>query len=86
MYKEWPFFRAVIDNAAMAEAELLDNAPDLQHLIRVRNPYVDPLSYIQVALLGKLRRGEFTAEDGERAMAAVLVSVNGIAAGLKNTG
>ncbi len=131
MYQEWPFLRALIDNAAMAlakadmaiareyaalvadrrladetfgrieaewrlsremvlavtgQGELLDNAPDLQHFIRVRNPYVDPLSYIQVALLGKLSRGEFTEEDQERAMAAVLVGINGIAAGLKNTG
>lgn len=131
MYEEWPFFRMVIDNAAMAlakadmsiareyaalvvdrrladeifrrvEAEwhlcremvlavtnqeaLLAHEPDLQHALCIRNPYVDPLSSIQTALLGQLRRGEFAVGDQEQAMAAVLVSINGIAAGLKNTG
>jgi phosphoenolpyruvate carboxylase len=82
---EWRLSRKLV-LAVTGQGELLDNAPDLQHFIRVRNPYVDPLSYIQVGLLGKLRRGEFTEEDWEWAMAAVLLSVNGIAAGLKNTG
>jgi len=65
--------------------EILDNASLLQRAIRLRNPYVDPLSYLQVALLRKLRRGELIADE-ERGLAAVLLSIGGIAAGLKNTG
>ncbi|HVB25977.1 MAG TPA: phosphoenolpyruvate carboxylase [Ktedonobacteraceae bacterium] len=79
---------------------LLDNTPVLQRSIRLRNPYVDPLSYYQVALLRRLRAlggplmlddaAEQTANDAERERAqltyAVLLTINGIAAGLRNTG
>ena len=57
----------------------------LRRSIKVRNPYVDPLNYIQVALLQRLTE----TQDGATAQqlrAAVLLSVNGIAAGLQNTG
>jgi phosphoenolpyruvate carboxylase len=65
--------------------KLLDNSRVLQHSIARRNPYVDPLSYIQVELLRRLR----AAPDGDDHAAiedAILLSINGIAAGLKNTG
>ncbi len=79
---------------------LLDNRPVLQRSIRLRNPYVDPLSYFQVALLRRLRTfgdplmldeaAQQTASDQERERArlthAVLLTINGIAAGLRNTG
>ncbi len=64
---------------------LLDNSAVLQHSIARRNPYVDPLSYVQVELLRRLR----AAPDGAEHPAiedAILLSINGIAAGLKNTG
>jgi phosphoenolpyruvate carboxylase len=67
---EWRLCREMV-LAVTGPGDLLDDAPDLQHFIRVRNPYVDPLSYIQVALLGKLRRGKFTEEDREWTMAVV---------------
>ena len=57
----------------------------LRRGIKVRNPYVDPMNYIQVALLHRLR-GEQDPEAAQRLRAAVLLSVNGIAAGLQNTG
>jgi phosphoenolpyruvate carboxylase len=67
------------------QRDLLDDAPWLQRSIRVRNPYIDPMNYIQVALLRRLRAGtEPEAADALRD--AVLLSVNGIAAGLRNTG
>ena len=51
--------------------------------IAVRNPYVDPLSFIQLVLLKRLRAaGEQAGEE----LTAVLESINGIASGLKNTG
>ncbi len=65
------------------QESLLERAPVLQNSIRRRNPYVDPLSFIQLVLLKRLR-----ADDGNREelLTAVLESINGIASGLKNTG
>jgi phosphoenolpyruvate carboxylase len=65
--------------------ELLERAPVLQRSIARRNPYVDPMSYIQVELLERLR----AAPQGPAPPAledAIMVSISGIAAGLKNTG
>ncbi len=66
---------------------LLDGAPVLQRSIGLRNPYVDALSEVQVRLLRRLRALPPDDADG-RAMHLRLVqlSVNGIAAGLQNTG
>jgi phosphoenolpyruvate carboxylase len=66
-------------------AEVLDEQPVLQRAIRQRNPYVDPLSYIQIELLRRLRADPAEAEQ-EALETAVLMAINGIAAGLKNTG
>lgn len=80
--------------------ELLDTNRVLQLSIRRRNPYVDPLSYFQVALLHRLRslggpltldeqtRQTASPEEQERARLtyAVLLTINGISAGLRNTG
>lgn len=65
--------------------ELLDTEPWLQHSIRVRNPYVDPLNYIQVELLKRLRADPEGA-DSEAIRHALLQSVNGIAGGLQTVG
>ena len=76
---------------------LLDNEPWLQRSIQLRNPYVDPLNYIQVALLEKQReaterqkgdaQGAGSGSDVDpRLRQAVLLSINGIAAGLQATG
>jgi phosphoenolpyruvate carboxylase len=62
---------------------LLDNAPVLQRSIQRRNPFVDPLSFVQILLLKRLRAGR---EPREELLTAVLESINGIASGLKNTG
>jgi phosphoenolpyruvate carboxylase len=69
------------------QAELLDHVPVIQESIRLRNPYVDPLSFIQVDLL-RQRRGRAEQEDGEadHLLEDVLLTINGIAAGLRNTG
>ena len=129
MYREWTFFKTLVDNAQLAlrgadmliarvyatlaaepdrravfpqiEAEyrrtesalcrltgqedLLDNAPWLQRSIRVRNPYIDPMNYVQVALLRRLR-GSLGAAAAEEVQGAVRLSVNGVAAGLRGTG
>jgi phosphoenolpyruvate carboxylase len=65
--------------------QILDNTPILQRSIQRRNPYVDPLSYVQVDLLRRLRAAPEGA-DHEELEEAILLSISGIAAGVKNTG
>ncbi len=62
---------------------LLEENGVLRRSIDVRNPYVDPINLIQVELLRRLRTGD---EEDERLREAFLVTVNGIAAGMRNTG
>ncbi len=129
MYREWPFFKMVVDFLQMSsqkadmhiakhyaglvtdealrekffskieseykltiklaleitgQKEILENAFALRHSIRLRNPYIDPISYAQTILLRRIRKAEGDApEDLER---AVFMSINGIAHGLRNTG
>ena len=61
--------------------ELLESNPVIRRSIDVRNPYVDPLNLVQVELLRRLRE-----HDDPRTRAALMVTVNGIAAGMRNTG
>ena len=134
MYREWPFFRTVIDNAQVSlvkadmgiarlyaelvedeqvreqvyghikaafdeteawilrvtvQQELLDNDPVLQQSVRLRNPYIDPLNFIQVSLLSRLRSLPPEAQQGEEGQSLlriIFLTINGIASGLKNTG
>ena len=126
MGRDWPFFRGVLDDVAMALAksdqaiferysrlagaahdglfadiagefartrdallailghdELLQDDPRLRQSIRLRNPYVDPLSLLQVDLLRRWREG---GREDEDLLRALLTTVNGIAAGIQNTG
>ena len=128
MYRQWPFWTTLIDNAQMilakadmtiarlyadlvddqalasrvfdrveaeyrktvdvvcritGQAHLLERVPILEHSIQRRNPYVDPLSFIQLVLLKRLRSGEGPHDE---TLTAVLESINGVASGLKNTG
>ena len=64
---------------------VLDTEPWLQHSIKVRNPYVDPLNYIQVELIKKLRQDP-DGPNAEHIRQCILQSINGIAAGLQNVG
>ncbi|HKP58257.1 MAG TPA: phosphoenolpyruvate carboxylase [Polyangiales bacterium] len=66
---------------AKAQTELLGGDPELQRTIELRNPYVDPLNVLQAELLRRAR-----ATDDPRLWDALLVTVNGIAAGMRNTG
>jgi len=65
---------------------LLDGAPVLQRSIALRNPYVDSLSELQVRLLRRLRAMAPDDPDRGRVRRLVQLSVNGVAAGLQNTG
>jgi phosphoenolpyruvate carboxylase len=62
---------------------LLEHNHVLRRSIDVRNPYVDPINLVQVDLLKRLRAGEGA---DQRLLDALLVTVNGIAAGMRNTG
>jgi phosphoenolpyruvate carboxylase len=66
--------------------EILDNVPVIQESIRLRNPYVDPLSYLQVQLVTELRAMRELDEEDALLIREVLLTINGIAAGLRNTG
>lgn len=68
------------------QEELLEHNPTLRRSIALRNPYVDPLNFIQQNLLQDIRSVEDEAEPDETLIEAFILSVNGIAAGLKNTG
>lgn len=126
MAAEWPFFRALLDDAGMVMAkadldigtryaelaepgaagiypeivaefertrtavldarghrELLQDDAVLQRNIRLRNPYVDPMSLLQVDLLRRWRSGD---RQDDELFTALLATVNGIAQGLQNTG
>jgi phosphoenolpyruvate carboxylase len=66
---------------------LMELEPITQNAVQLRNPYVDPLNYIQVEMLRRLRR--LSDPDGPEARTlreVVILTINGIAAGLKNTG
>jgi phosphoenolpyruvate carboxylase len=128
MYREWLFFRTLVDNAQLSmrqadipiaqvyagladdearaavfpalcdeywrterailritgQQDLLENERWLQRSIQLRNPYIDPMNYLQVALLRRLR--ETAGVEAGAIREAVLLSVNGVAAGLRNTG
>ena len=137
MYRDWPFFRSLVDNAqlslgradfavahmyaGLAEPEvraaifpliarewqataeaikrvtgqpaLLANSPVLQRSVRLRNPYVDPITSVQVALLREwhaARRADAQASTNATAVMRVgpvlALTINGIAAGLQSTG
>ena len=131
MYRSWPFFNAVLENAQLdvakadlgiaglyarelvadaalreryfrrIEAEhertrrllcavseqdnLLDSNPVIRLSIERRNPYVDPLNFIQVALLQELR-ADPEGPGQEAVLREVLATISGIAAGMKTTG
>jgi phosphoenolpyruvate carboxylase len=69
-------------NAILDQEHLLDRESVLQRSIRRRNPYVDPLSFIEIELLERLRANP----DDADVVDTLHLAVNGIAGGLRNTG
>ena len=65
------------------DEELLDHSPNIKESVHRRNPYVDPLNFLQVELIKELREQE---EPNEELLTEVLLTISGIAAGLRNTG
>ena len=66
--------------------ELLEAEPAVRRSIRLRRPYIDPLSHLQVRFLARLRSLPPDHPDRERIGRLVQLTVNGVAAGLQNTG
>jgi phosphoenolpyruvate carboxylase len=67
-------------------SELLAAEPLVGRSIRLRRPYIDPLSHIQVRFLARLRSLPADDPDRERFRRLVQLTVNGVSAGLQNTG
>jgi phosphoenolpyruvate carboxylase len=65
---------------------LLANRPVLTRAVTLRDPYVDALSYLQLRALAGLRTGDAEAGQRDQLEWLLLLSVNGVAAGLQNTG
>jgi phosphoenolpyruvate carboxylase len=131
MYRDWGFFRSLIDNLQMVlvkadmriarhyatlvsdpalaerlygriareftlttdmvlkttgQESMLERQPTLRDTVRSRDPYIDPISYLQVRLLRELRALPPDAPEREHYLESVLRTINGIAAGLQNTG
>jgi phosphoenolpyruvate carboxylase len=69
-------------SALTGREDLLDNNPVMRWSIRVRDPYTDPLHLLQAELMARLRQ-----QDGDKTLeSALMVTIAGIAAGLRNTG
>ena len=128
MYRDWPFFAVIIDNAEASLAKtdlyiarrydalcrpaslrkqissrieeeyqrtvrcvleiteskyLLERQPVLQESIRLRNPYVDPLNFLQIRFLEKWRRQH---EPSPELLRLLQITVGGVAFGMKSTG
>ena len=88
----WPVFDRIRDEhdrtvtevlRVTGQSELLGGNPTLQRTLAVRDHYLAPLHHLQVALLRRVRDG---AEPDEELTRALLLTVNGVAAGLRNTG
>jgi phosphoenolpyruvate carboxylase len=66
---------------------LMELEPVTQNAVHLRNPYIDPLNYIQVEMLRRLRAlPDQNSSEADSLREVIVLTVNGIAAGLKNTG
>jgi phosphoenolpyruvate carboxylase len=65
------------------QSQLLEKSPTIRRAIRLRNPYVDPMSFLQVDLL---RRWRESGSRDDEILVALRASINGIAHGMQNTG
>lgn len=78
---EWTRTRDAV-LAITGQDDLLGAQPELARLIQLRMPYVEPLNHVQVELIRRRRAGD----DDPRVREGILLAINGVAAGLRNTG
>jgi phosphoenolpyruvate carboxylase len=77
--------RAIL--AITGQKALLENEPVLARSVQLRNPYIDPLNYIQVEMIRRLRGLEDkTGPEAEALRGVIELTINGVSGGLKNTG
>ena len=72
--------------AVTGEKQLLADEPVLRRSVQLRNPYIDPLNYLQVEMIRRLRGKKLPPSEAEATAAVVELTINGISGGLKNTG
>jgi phosphoenolpyruvate carboxylase len=73
--------------AVTGQREILGREPVLLRSVQLRNPYIDPLNYLQVEMMRRVRRAK--SQDGpemDAVRAVIELTINGISGGLKNTG
>ena len=69
------------------QKRLLGREPVLLRSVELRNPYIDPLNYIQVDMMRRLRGGAaLEPREADAVRAVIELTINGISGGLKNTG
>jgi phosphoenolpyruvate carboxylase len=78
---EWERTNAAL-LAITGQGNLLENNPELSAVIRSRLPYIDPLNHLQIELIRRRRRGDTDNAVRE----GIHLTINGVAAGLRNTG
>jgi phosphoenolpyruvate carboxylase len=78
---EWDRTHAAV-LAITGHDKLLGGQPELDRLIRLRMPYVEPLNHVQIELIRRRRNGD----DDPRVREGILLAINGVAAGLRNSG
>ncbi|MEW6561089.1 MAG: phosphoenolpyruvate carboxylase [Pseudomonadota bacterium] len=81
LQREWQLTSEML-TAITGNADRLVDNPTLKRSIRARFPYIDPLNHLQIELLYRFREGQ----TDERTKRGIHLSINGIAAGLRNTG